>query len=76
MQEKYTLIYSVQKYSLLCSEEAWEKGPIAHKYCLRKMRLKFYKYLGGVGKRDLSIVLRKTCLNMLQIFTIYNKDCG
>ena len=40
------------------------------------MRLKFLiLILGGMGKRDLSIVLRRTCINMLQMYihnNIYN----
>ena len=45
-------------------------GPIAHKYCLEK---NVFKYLGGMGKRDPSIVLRKTCLYVANIHNIiYN----
>ena len=63
------------KKQYIC-EEAWEKGPIVAKYCFEKNALKVLQIFRRHGKRDqnsiqVAIVLRKTHLKILQIYTLF-----
>ena len=62
---------SQRRYEIIICEEAWEKGPIASKYCFEKSALKVSQIFRRHGKRDQkkhpSIVLRKTHLQILTI---------
>ena len=39
--------------NMIICEEAWEKGPIASKYCFEKNTLKVSQIFRRIGKRDL-----------------------